>query len=261
MVDFLVVVGKISYVILIIGSILFGITIAVQVYVSSVIKKLLKDSRSNFDKIKNGDAKKECLDVINLAKTEVVLFMEQSKREKKLNRKAKDDSYVKIKQRCGKKKVELKDILLDLFKGTAGVFSNYGGQERGYLSFTEREIFSSINLLRKRLEEIIYYSNIIWLKSLKISTVIIALDIYKSINDLKGKFFVAVCLKIIDFFLWVGRVISPSSLTKYILKEFASDNLTDLFAKSLVEICGKELAYIYYEKSLVLKDSKGVQVA
>lgn len=259
--DFLVVFGKISYVVLIIGSIVFGITMAVQVYVSSIVKRLLKNSRENFDKILDLKSKKECLKVINFAKKEIVLYVGQSKKPKKAKGNNKENFTPQIVQKHSKNSVELKDILFDLFKGTASVFSNYGGRERGYLSFTEREIFSSIDTLKKRVEEIIDNSGVIWLKTLNVSTILIALDTYKSFEDFKGKFWVSIFLKVIDFFLWIGRVISPIALTKYILKEFSSDNLSDLLKKSFVEICGKELSYIYYEKSLVKKEKKDIEVA
>jgi hypothetical protein len=141
------------------------------------------------------------------------------------------------------------------------VFSYYGGRERGYLSFTEREIFSVIKLLRQRLEEIVDSSKIFWLKSVNISTFIIALNLYKSFENFKNKTGVVIAVWILDFFLWFGRVFSPHAITKYFLNEFAFDDLSVLIAKALVEVCGKELAFIYYQKSTLKEKADSNEVA
>ena len=115
-------------------------------------------------------------------------------------------------------------------------------------------MFSVITLLRQRLTNIVDSSGIFWLKSVNISTFVVALNIYKSVENFKNKVWVIVIVWFIDFCLWFGRVISPHAITKYFLKEFAFDDLSVLVSKALVEVCGKELAYIYYQKS-TLKDS------
>ena len=71
----------------------------------------------------------------------------------------------------------------------------------------------------------------------------------ESFENFKNKFWVSVIIAFMDFFSWFGRVFSPHAITKYILNEFAFDNLSVLVTKAVIEISGKELAYIYYEKS------------
>lgn len=252
--EILIIIAKVSYVVLIIASVFFGMTLAVQIYVSSVIKKVLKNSRANFDKILDKKSKTECLEIIKQTEIEVVDYIETQNLIKKRKKRNKLKKAFNAKQNAEiTSDLNAKTVFLDLFKGTASVFSNYGGRERGYLSFTEREIFSVIDLLRIRIENIIDSSNVIWLKTINISTFIVALNFYKSLERFKNKVWVILIVSIIDFFLWFGRVFSPHSLTRYVLKEFASDNLSVLISKAMVEVCGKELAYIYYEKSL-LKD-------
>lgn len=239
--EFLATLGTVSYVFLIVISIFFGMTLAVQVYVSSAVKKTLKNTRANFNKISDKNAKIECLKIISQAEIELVDALENQRKSK---RKKQADE------------LNVKDVFLDLFKSTASVFSNYGGKERGYLSFTEREIFSVIQLLCKRVEDVVDSSGVFLFKCVNVSTFIIALNFYKSFENFKNKFWVSVIIAFIDFFLWFGRVFSPHSITKYVLKEFATDNLSILVTKAVVEIFGKELAYIYYEKSLVNQDNR-----
>ena len=260
--ELLPIIGKISYVFLIVMSVIFGITLAVQTYLSKSIKKILKNSRENFDKIADNNAKTECLKIINQSKTEMVEIFERDAKLKKIKKKNRVKKAINGKEKTVEDNSQTaKDVFLDLFKSTASVFSYYGGRERGYLSFTEREIFSVVNLLRERLKEIVDSSGIFWLKSVNISTFIIALNLYKSFEKFKNKVSVIIIVWLLDFFLWFGRVFSPHSITKYFLKEFAFDNLSVLIVKALVEICGKELAFIYYQKSIVAKKVESTDVA
>ncbi len=258
----LAIIGKISYMFLIVLSVIFGMTLAVQFYLSRSIKKVLKNSRENFDKIGDEKAKIECLKIINQSKEDIVYFLENNAKNKKIIKKNKiKKAFNQKQQSISADDFTAKDVFLDLFKSTASVFSSYGGKERGYLSFTEREIFSVVTLLRGRLKDIVDSSGIFWLKSINISTFILALNLYKSYENFKNKVWVIIIIWLIDFFLWFGRVVSPHAITKYFLNEFVSDSLSVVISKAIVEICGKELAYIYYQKSLVRKSDKGDKVA
>lgn len=260
--DLLLIIGKVSFIVLIVMSVLFGMTIAVQTFLSVSIKRILKNSRENFDKIADTNAKKECLKIIEQSKTEIVELLDINAKTKKLERKNKIKKAFNGKEKTIEvSALNAKDVFLDLFKSTASVFSYYGGRERGYLSFTEREIFSVIKLLRQRLEEIVDSSKIFWLKSVNISTFIIALNLYKSFENFKNKTGVIITIWLLDFFLWFGRVFSPHAITKYFLNEFAFDDLSVLIAKALVEVCGKELAYIYYQKSTLKEKLDSNEVA
>ncbi len=260
--EILAIIGKISYVFLIVMSVIFGITLAVQTYVSKSIKRVLINSRENFDKIADKKAKAECLKIINQSKTEIVEFFEINAKNKKIKQNNKVKKAFNGKEiAVSDAETNIKSIFLDLFKSTASVFSFYDGKERGYLSFTEREIFSIINLLRERLEKIVDSSGIFWLKSVNISAFIVALNLYKSFEKFKNKVGVIVIVKLLDFFLWFGRVFSPHAITKYFLKEFAFDNLSLLISKALVEVCGKELAYVYYQKSTLKNNADTNEVA
>ena len=260
--ELIMLIGKISYPILIVASLFFGISLALQIYISSAVKKVLKNSRGNFDNIKNEKAKQECLKAISIAKDEAVCYFETQAKLKKERTKNKVKKAFKITEKqLIDNEINLKEVFLDLFKGTAGAFSNYGGKERGYLSFTEREIFSVLSLLRERLENIIDSSGVYVLKSVNISTFIIALNFYKSLEKIKNNLWVTVVFWLVDFFLWFGRVFSPNAITKFLLKEFAHDNLSLLISKAMVEVCGKELAYIYYEKSLLQENAQIEEIA
>ena len=87
--DLLPLIGKISFIVLIVMSILFGVSIAVQTFLSVSIKRILKNSRENFDKIADNNAKNECLKIINQSKTEMVKIFDHSNKIKKLEKKNK----------------------------------------------------------------------------------------------------------------------------------------------------------------------------
>ena len=85
-------------------------------------------------------------------------------------------------------------------------------------------------------------------------------DLYLVVK-LKDKVWVIIAVWLLDFFLWFGRVVSPHAITRYFLNEFAFDNLSVLISKALVEVCGKELAYIYYQKSTLNEKQESNEVA
>ena len=131
----------------------------------------------------------------------------------------------------------------------ADPFSHYENKDRGYLSFTEREIFAVLDEFRLRLVDIIDSSKVIWLKGLKISFIIECWNIYDGAIKIKNRPFILLLASILDFFLWFSKFISPAGMSKYIVSSALGSSLSSLLSTSLIDIAGKELAVIYYEKS------------
>ena len=248
MTEFLIFFGKITYVTLIISSVIFGISIAVDLWINVTIKNINKETDFNFGKIKDEETKNLVISKIDNANTKFVDFLKESKKIDKQKTRNKIRKFFKLKEKkVDKTTLNAKDILIELAKGVYEPFSNVNGVNRGYLSFTEEEIFTTLKLLIERVEKIFNSSNVIWLKTLKVSTL---LQIYNVRGAIKNNLFITVSLSLINFFMWFGRVFSPVSISKYFLKTINSQNLSGLISYSVVNILGKELAVLYKENRL-----------
>ena len=76
------------------------------------------------------------------------------------------------------------------------------------------------------------------------------------------KLWVVAILKVINFFMWFGRVFSPVALGKYYVKNLSSQGLNMLIYGTIVEIVGKELAVIYKKQKIVEKsNNKNIKTA
>ncbi len=253
--EFLYYLSKITYVTFIIGSIFFGMSIAFNLYLKSVIRKVLKNTNQNFNKIQDEESKKVCIESIKNAQIEYVNYLNESARYARLQRKNKMLSlFNKNKVRVIEKpQSNAVSVFTNLAKSVSMPFSFYNNRERGYLSFTEREIFLIAQQLRARLEEIINSSGIIWLKSLKISFFIECWNLYDSAIKIKNKPLTLLLINILNFFLWFSKFLSPIGISKYIVSDAFSGGLSSLMSSALIEIAGKELAIIYYDKSKITK--------
>lgn len=256
MTEFLAVAGKAAYVIFIIGSVLFGISIAVNVYAQSVIRRLMKSTEQNFAKIESAEDKAVCVAAIDRFKEKFLNGAEINAKNKKIKKRN------KIRQLFKKPAVNLlpppdyKGYCKELLQSVSAPFLDYDKKERGYLSLTEREIFAILEELKTRLKDILDSSGVPWLKTVKISFLAQCLSVYGAFEKVKGKPLITLAFALTDFFLWFSRLFSPAGVGKYIVKNAFGGSLSSLVVCALSEIAGKEVAAIYYRKSLLKKSSK-----
>ncbi len=256
--EFLYYFSKISYVTFIIGSVFFGMSIAFNLYLKGVIKKILKSTNEKFNQIEDKNSKDWCLNSIKNAQIEYVNYLNErakiARRKKSLFSLKKNN-----KNETTMPNTNALNIFTSLAKSVSMPFSFYNDKERGYLSFTEREIFLIAQQLRVRIEEIINSSNVIWLKSLKISFFIECWNLYDGAIKIKNKPFVLLFINVLNFFLWFTKFLSPVGVSKYIVSDAFSGGLSSLMSSALIEIAGKELAVIYYDKSKISNSKKALR--
>ena len=251
--DFLTLFTNVTFIIFIVGSIFYGISIGVNVYVKSVIKRIKNSTNQRFNAIKNETAKISCLSSIKEAQNQYLNYLEEKNKRQKAIRTNKILSLFSKKRITvyeEQSSIKAKDVFINLAKTMADPFSNYENKERGYLSFSEREIFAVLEEFRLRLVSIINSSNVIWLKSLKISFLLECYNVYDGAIKIKNRPFLLLVTTLLDFFLWFGKVISPVGMSKYIVSSALGSSLSSLLSSSIIDIAGKELAVIYYEKSI-----------
>ena len=250
--EFLTFFTNFAYVFFIVGCIFYGISIGVNFYIKSVIKRINKNTNTRFNAIDSYESKQLCLASIKQAQKEYVAYLDECSKCQKINNKNK---ILSLFSKKAKRKVEpnvklnASQIFIDLAKSMADPFSHYENIDRGYLSFSEREIFAVLDEFRLRLIDIIDSSKVIWLKGLKISFIIECWNIYDGAIKIKNRPFLLLIASILDFFLWFSKFISPAGMSKYIVSSALGSSLSSLLSTSLIDIAGKELAVIYYEKS------------
>lgn len=246
MIDFIL---SFTYVLLIITSVFFGISIAVNLWLSSTVKNVQKEVDKNYKKIDNEEQRIVLDRAIYRAKQDFNEYLASAKKIKKIENRNKIRKVFKLKQKSvPKNEYDVKLIFNELLKGIYFPFDNGDKNFRGYLSFTEREIFNILKALNKRLEEIFSSSKIIWLSSIKISFIAECIFYYKKFENIKNKVWVVILLNVINFFMWFGKLLSPTALSKYYIKSISGDSLSSLLYTTAVEIVGKELAVIYKEQ-------------
>lgn len=243
-------VTKTSFIFLIVMSVIFGVSIAMRKYIASVIKKVRKNSDANYKKLTDEEAK-ACNAAISAAKTDYGEFLKENKKQKKLENRNKIRKVFKLKQiEAPVRSVTVKEVMVSLAGGVAEPFLGYKGKKkRSFLSFSEREIFTVLKTLKIRLKEIIDSADIEYLKDVKISFVLECVGLVGKFGKIKNNGFYLLGFKIVNFFLWFTRFISPVGIGKYLVNDISGDNLQTLIADAFIDIVGQELAVIYKEKS------------
>lgn len=252
--EFLTFFTNFTYILFIVGCLFYGISIGVNLYVKSVIRKIDKNTNLRFNKIEDETSKNLCLQSIKSAQIQYLTYLEECNKRKKQIKKNKILSlFSKKTKRVNdvEKPIKSSEIFIDLAKNMASPFSFYENKERGYLSFTEREIFAVLEEFRLRLLDIINSSNVIWLKGVKISFLLECWNLYDGAIQIKNKPLMLLVISIIDFFLWFSKVLSPAGMSKFIISRAMGSSLSSLLSLSIIDVVGKELAVIYYEKSKI----------
>lgn len=241
---------KISFIFLIVMSVIFGVSVGMRKYIASVIKKVRKNSDVNYKKL-TADEAEVCNAAISKAKSDYLIFLKEGKVRKKLEKRNKIRKVFRLKEKpLPEKSLQMKEILVTLAGGVAEPFLGYKGKKkRGFLSFSEREIFTVLKTLKIRLKEILDSTDIEYLKDVKISFVLNCVGIVGKFGKIKNNGIYILGFKIVNFFLWFTRFLSPTGVGKYLVNDISGDNLQTLIADAFIDIIGKELAVIYKEKS------------
>jgi hypothetical protein len=144
-----------------------------------------------------------------------------------------------------------------MLKQTSSVFE---GKE-GYLNYSKNELFSMLKMLFKRVKVILDSSKVIWLKSIKISSIVQIISLSKSIENFTGKTSVILTSYLLEFMFTVSSLINPVSAGKKLTNKILSDSFSTALAKTIITIIGKEWAVLCYEKHvarLQLQESKKI---
>ncbi len=224
-------------------SVLFGVSLAVNLLITKTIKKVRFESDKNYHKL-SVEEQAKCDEIITTAKQELSLLAQQNKINKKIRQNNRFLKFFHLKQ---KEEIvvekNFKNISNDVLQKVFNVFNDK--ENKTYLSLSERDVFLIAISLKDRLNSLISSSNIIWLKRLPISVVLYCLRVYNATIKIKNKFFVALTLKIIEFFSWFAKLISPTSVWKVIVKNLSGDTLEEIITNSIIEIVVKELCVVY----------------
>ncbi len=241
--EILSVIGKITFIVLIVGGVFSGISFAVEVLIMRVLKKINKTSNENYSRI-NEENRKICDGIIESSKQEFIEFTKINKENKNKIRK-----FFKIKELPIKENpTTFLKIFLNLYKQIGNVFAEEKGKN-GYLSFTEKQVFDIVETLLNRVEKIFNSTGIIWFKYIKISFFIECFSIYGTAVKFKNKTLIVIVLSVIDFFLKFNRLISPVAVGKYALKSIGADGVSGIISSTLISVIGKELSAIYNDKT------------
>ena len=248
MIDFLNFISPYIYIVLVVGSVLFGVSLAVNLWVYSTVKKVRKEADKNFIYNLSESEMQGVNFAIKTAKSEYYKIIEEANKRKKLCKK-------KALLVSEKKTNKISDVFLNLLKGVYKPFSIVNGKERGYLSFTKNEIFDVSYTALKRLDELLSKSGISFIKNVKISHLASGVSLYVGYKNFIEKIWVVFIFKTINFFVWFLRIFSPVSISKYLIKNFANQNLSVLLYDTIVEVVGKELAVVYKKERVKLENN------
>lgn len=241
---------KISFAVLIVFSVVFGISLAMRKYISTVIKKIRKNSDLNYKKLTDEEAE-ICNLSIQVAKGEYIEFLKENKKRNKYKNRNKIRKIFKINQiKLPENNIGVKEIIVNLASGVAKPFLSSDGKKKiTFLSFSEAEIFTVLKTLKIRLKEILDSADIEYLKYIKISFILECVELVGKFGKITNNVFYIMLFKIINFFLWFTRFVSPVGIGKYLVNDISGDNLQTLIADAFIDIVGQELAVIYKEKS------------
>ena len=251
MMEFINSVAPYVYVFLIVGSVFFGVSLAVNYWLSITIKKVRKETDKNYVKSLSKAERENVNIAINNAKINYSSWQLQNAKNNKIKLKNKIKKAFKLKEKPLYNEVNVKDIFIGLLKEVYRPFKDCNATENGYLSFSKNQIFSILNKLTLRVDEILTKSGASWLKNVKIALIVSGIEIYSNYKSFLGKIWVVVVFKFIDFFMWFLKIFSPVSVSKYFIKNLTNQNLSLLISDTLVEIIAKELAVMYKEMSFV----------
>ena len=235
--------SEITFYLFLVTSIIFGISLAVNLFISNTVKKINVESNKNY-KTLTVEEQSKCNEIISDVKKELSLIAKQTKYNKKVRQNNRFLKFFHLKEKSEiALEKDFKSVIRTSLKDIFNVFGSDG--KKTYLSLSERDLFIIATTLKERLNNLIVSAKIIWLKRLPISVILYSLSVYNTAIKIKNKFFIALTLKIINFFSWFAKVLSPASLWKKIVKDLSGESLEEVVTNSLIEITAKELCVIY----------------
>lgn len=245
MIEFLNVLSKIIYIFFIVSSVLFGLSIAIKIYVLKVAKKIVGESDKNYDIIEDFYSKKKCRTIILKHALRYDNYSQIDKKNLKIKKGNKVRKFFRLKERkLISQSDSIKEILISLFSEISNSFEGSGG----YLNYSKNEIILMLKALIKRFNAICVSSNVIWFKTLKISSFAHVVSITKSFEKFKGKISIIILSYVLEFAFFISRIFSPVSASKLLANNVLSDSFSTLLLSSVFNVIGKEWAVLCYQK-------------
>ena len=243
--EFLEVFSTVSYIFFIVSAITFGVSLAAKTLVVSTIKKINNESDKNFDKIEDNEKKLACAEVVKKAYQRYSNYCDSASEIKKIRNSNKLKQAFKLPL---KNEPEISDDVKDIFLSLIKDVSIEINGKDGYLNFSKNELFSMLKTLMQRLTVLIDSLDIVWLKTIKIPLIIQVLKIYTDFEKFKGKTLVLIAVYFLNFTFAITNLLSPVGATKNLANNISSDNFSKTLAKAIIEVVGKEWAYLCFEK-------------
>ena len=237
------------YIFLVVSSVVFGISLAVNLWVYSTIKKVKTESDKNFNYYMSSSEMRDVFLAINSAKLDYYKVIENNKKSKK----NKGEKSLNLEEKVDENLPKTSEVFTNLIKDVYKPFSVVNGKERGYLSFTKNEVFEVSRIVIGRLDELLSNSGVGFIKNIKISYLASGISLYVGYKNFLEKLWVTIIFKTINFFMWFFKVLSPVSISKYLIKNFTSQNVSLLISDTIVEVTAKELAVIYKKERIKLE--------
>ena len=258
MIEFLNAMAPVFYIFLIVSSVVFGVSQAVNLWLVKTVNKIRKEVNKNYSNSLSDSERVQVELAINTAKSDYVRFNVVNAKNKKIKRKNKINKFFKLNEKpLIDSGVDLKGVFVNLVKELYIPFSVVNGVERGYLNFTKNEIFSILRTLTFRVNEIFSKSGVSWIKYVKVSFIVGCIHIYKIADNFFEKLWVLIIFKMLNFFIWFGRLFNVASISKFYIKSLSNQSLEYVIYNLVIEIIGKELAVIYKnERNSLEKENK-----
>ena len=253
--QFLSVLADVVFIFFIISSVVFGLSFSVKLYAINMVKKIIKASDENFENCVDNAKITSINKIVDAHLERYVIYSEKSKRKRK-----KKSAKINLDSNGAplEKEDDIKVITLSLIKSISADFEGAGG----YLNYSKNEIIEMLKKLCSRLNHIFDSSGVIWLKTIKISSVIHLIDFTRTIGKFKGKTSVIIISKIMALCFFLSSFISPVGASKKILSKFMASNLSSLLVTAIFNVIGKEWAVLCAEKErLRLSQNSGKKVA
>lgn len=245
--EFFNVLSQILFVFTIIASVIFGFSIAVNLLISSVIKKINCETDKNYLQVPI-DKRKLLDEVIISTNEKLTKYVQENAEIKKLNSLNSTREKFKLPlYSVPTATITIKDVIADALDGVGRAF--YGdNDDKSYLNYTINDVYKILKTLKDRVKQILSSTGIIWLQELPISFFVLVFNVASEIDKIKNKTFVKIVFGVINFCLKFIKFISPVSASKELISGITADSLSELISYTITSVVVKELSVIYNNK-------------
>lgn len=234
------------YILIIVGGVLFGISISIMYVVTTSINKIKDNSVSN--KVFDTDYDENIKEIINKAKHFQYIYQYESKLNSKIKNQNKIRKFFKKEEKpLVKLTYSFKDILMYLVFEEYLLFHNTNDQN--YLFFSEKDLYSYAKTVINKVDGLLNSIDSMIIKNIKLSTILTIIDLYGSYNKFTDKVGIIILIKVFNFFMTLYRFISPISIIKLLIKRSDQSDLIEVLNDNLLNLIGFELANILYKES------------